>query len=150
MFADLLLVTRSLPRLALLVGRAVTDARVSPQSKAHLAFAGLYVFSPIDLLPEMLLGELELYVPWMLWLAEIAPEIEIGNVTAQAVESGAAADSPVGMELLVTVEVRNAGYLPTNLTQRALDAQIAEAFGDASQRSWPRREMASLAIPGPP
>lgn len=75
--------------------------------------------------PELLAGELELYVPWMLWLAEIAPEIEIGNVTAQAVGSGAQADSPVGMELLVTVEVRNAGYLPTNLTQRALDAQIA-------------------------
>jgi len=75
--------------------------------------------------PELLLGELELYVPWMLWLAEIAPEIEIGNVTAQAVESAATANSPVGMELLVTVEVRNAGYLPTHLTQRALDAQIA-------------------------
>ncbi len=75
--------------------------------------------------PELLAGELELYVPWMLWLAEIAPEIEIGTVTAQAVESGDAAESPVGMELLVTVEVRNVGYLPTNLTQRALDAHIA-------------------------
>ena len=65
---------------------------------------------------EMLQSEVELYVPWMLWLAEIAPHIEIGEVTVEA-----AGDDQVR----VRVEVINTGYLPTNLTQRALDAQVA-------------------------
>jgi hypothetical protein len=75
--------------------------------------------------PELLQGELELYVPWMLWLAEIAPEIKIGRIRSQRVESGATAVASAGTEYKVTVEVHNAGYLPTNLTQRALDAEIA-------------------------
>jgi hypothetical protein len=67
---------------------------------------------------ELLQQEVELYVPWMLWLAEIAPQIEIQNVAVTAVE---------GAEntFRVRVDVANTGYLPTNLTQRALDAEIA-------------------------
>ena len=65
---------------------------------------------------EMLQSELELYVPWMLWLAEIAPQVEIRNVTVEAAGED---------QFRVTVEVENVGYLPTNLTQRALDAEIA-------------------------
>ena len=67
---------------------------------------------------ELLQRELELYVPWMLWLAEIAPQVEItdfGVVDVDGVENAFG----------VRVEVENVGYLPTNLTQRALDAEIA-------------------------
>ena len=67
---------------------------------------------------ELLQREVELYVPWMLWLAEIAPQIEIGEVTVTPVDG---ADN----NFRVHVEVRNTGYLPTNITQRALDAEIA-------------------------
>jgi hypothetical protein len=67
---------------------------------------------------ELLQRELELYVPWMLWLAEIAPQVEIRDITVTAVEGQEAT-------FRVRVEVENTGYLPTNLTQRALDAEIA-------------------------
>jgi len=67
---------------------------------------------------ELLQREVELYVPWMLWLAEIAPQVAIQEVTVATVEG-----QPGVFRVRVTVE--NTGYLPTNLTQRALDAQIA-------------------------
>ena len=67
--------------------------------------------------PHLLRGEIEQYVEWMLWLAEISPRIVIKEVTAR----------PVGPEdvVKVTVVVENEGYLPTNITQRALDAKVA-------------------------
>jgi hypothetical protein len=67
---------------------------------------------------ELLQREVELYVPWMIWLAEIAPQIQINEVTVTAV------DGEDGL-FRVHVDVENVGYLPTNLTQRALDAEIA-------------------------
>jgi hypothetical protein len=54
----------------------------------------------------------------MLWLAEIAPQIEVLETTVAAVEGEVDA-------FRVRVEVHNTGYLPTNVTQRALNAQIA-------------------------
>jgi hypothetical protein len=75
--------------------------------------------------PALLRDELELYVPWMLWLAEIAPEVKIGRIRSLRADAGTQAAPPIGTEYRVTVEVHNAGYLPTYLTQRALDAQIA-------------------------
>ena len=65
---------------------------------------------------ELLQREVELYVPWMLWLAEIAPQIEITDVAVTAEDDGT---------FRVRIDVVNSGYLPTNLTQRALDAEIA-------------------------
>ncbi len=67
---------------------------------------------------ELLRSELELYVPWMLWLAQIAPQVEITDITVSAL------DGDEGI-FRVRVQIENTGYLPTNLTQRALDAQIA-------------------------
>jgi hypothetical protein len=64
--------------------------------------------------PEKLLkAEVELYVPWMLWLAQISPRIIIRDATL----------SPTDAEDVykVTVEVENEGYLPTNITERALE-----------------------------
>jgi len=66
--------------------------------------------------PHLLKGELELYVPWMLWLAEISPRIVLKDVQA----------TPLGADLFkLTAVVENEGYLPTYLTQRALEAEIA-------------------------
>jgi len=67
--------------------------------------------------PHLLKGELEKYVPWMLWLVEISPRLVIKDISA----------TPVGSDDLVKVMVvvENEGYLATNITQRALDAEIA-------------------------
>ncbi len=67
---------------------------------------------------ELLQREVDLYVPWMIWLAEIAPQIRLNEITVSAV------DGEDGL-FRVRVDVENVGYLPTNLTQRALDAEIA-------------------------
>ena len=66
--------------------------------------------------PHLLQQEIELYVPWMLWLAEVSPRIVLKDVEATAVGSGI---------FRVTGVVENEGYLPTNITQRALDAEVA-------------------------
>ncbi len=65
----------------------------------------------------MLQGEIEQYVEWMLWLAEISPRVVIKDVATR----------PVGSEnvVKVTVVIENEGYLPTHITQRALAAEIA-------------------------
>ena len=66
---------------------------------------------------HLLKGEIEMYVPWMLWLAEVSPRVVIRD----AVVSGAGARDVVKL----TVTAQNEGYLATNITQRALDAKIA-------------------------
>jgi hypothetical protein len=64
----------------------------------------------------MLRGEVELYVPWMVWLAEISPRIVLKDVET----------TPLGSALFrIRAVVENEGYLPTNITQRALDAEVA-------------------------
>ncbi len=65
---------------------------------------------------ELLQQEVELYVPWMLWLAEIAPQIEITEVTVT---------SEGDNTFRVRVDVENVSYLPTNITQRALETEVA-------------------------
>lgn len=66
--------------------------------------------------PHLLKGELELYVGWMLWLAEISPRIVLKDVEA----------APLGSGLFkLTATVENEGYLPTYITRRALAAEVA-------------------------
>lgn len=67
--------------------------------------------------PHLLKGEIEKYLPWMLWLAEVSPRIVIRDLTV----------SPAGARevLKLTLVVENEGYLSTNITQRALEARIA-------------------------
>ncbi len=67
--------------------------------------------------PIFLKTELEKYVPWMLWLAEISPHVVINKVSTSELNSG--------QLIKVQLELANVGYLPTNLTQRAIDASIA-------------------------
>ncbi|HXV85735.1 MAG TPA: M14 family metallopeptidase [Gemmatimonadales bacterium] len=66
---------------------------------------------------HLLKGEIEKYVPWMVWLAEVSPRVVIRSATA------APAGAPGLMKVSVTLE--NEGYLATNITQRALDARTA-------------------------
>jgi len=66
--------------------------------------------------PQLLLGEIEKYVPWMLWLAEIGPHITIRDINVTRVR-----DEVVKLNMAV----ENVGYLSTNITQRALDVQVA-------------------------
>ena len=67
--------------------------------------------------PHLLSQEIQKYVPWMLWLAEISPRLVIREINR----------TPLGSDKLikVTMLVENVGYLPTNITQRAIDAEIA-------------------------
>jgi hypothetical protein len=67
--------------------------------------------------PHLLEAEIQQYVPWMLWLAEVSPRVVISDVAV----------SPVGGNhaFKVSVVVENEGYLPTNITQRALEAELA-------------------------
>jgi len=67
--------------------------------------------------PKFLKNEIEKYVNWMLWLAEISPYVVIKDISASEVNSD-------GL-IKVRVEIANVGYLSTNLTQRAIDAKIA-------------------------
>lgn len=65
--------------------------------------------------PHLLKGEIEKYVPWMLWLAEVSPRVVIGEVEV----------TPLGGGLSrIRAAVENEGYLSTNITQRALDARL--------------------------
>jgi len=67
--------------------------------------------------PHLLSHEIQKYVPWMLWLAEISPRLVIKELNR----------IPLGSDKLVkvTILVENVGYLPTNITQRAIDVEIA-------------------------
>lgn len=67
--------------------------------------------------PPFLKGEIEKYVPWMLWLAEISPRVVIKETQVVFIDQSKLAK--------ITVVIENEGYLPTNITQRALDAEIA-------------------------
>lgn len=66
--------------------------------------------------PHLLRGEVELYVPWMLWLAEISPRVVVSDQVVSRLSDDL---------VKVQVAVANEGYLPTNITQRALDVEVA-------------------------
>ena len=68
--------------------------------------------------PKLLKGELEKYVPWLLWLAEIGPRLVLEDASAAAVGN-------TGL-YRVRAMVRNTGFLPTNITQRAVEARLIE------------------------
>lgn len=65
--------------------------------------------------PHLLPDEVRLYVPWMLWLAEISPRVEVLSTDVEW----------AGDVARVSIVVGNTGYLPTNITQRALDVEVA-------------------------
>ena len=66
---------------------------------------------------QFLKGEIEMYVPWMLWLAETSPRVVIREATVKFLEKGKVAR--------ISLTVENEGYLPTNITKRAIEGQFA-------------------------
>lgn len=66
--------------------------------------------------PKYLKGEIEKYIEWMLWLAEISPKMAINSFQLTPVER----DKVVHLRF----EVQNTGYLPTNITRRAVEAKL--------------------------
>jgi Zinc carboxypeptidase len=65
---------------------------------------------------KYLKAEVEKYVEWMLWLAETSPLLNINDITITSVEKNKV--------ISLSVEIQNIGYLPTNITQRAIDAEL--------------------------
>ncbi len=65
---------------------------------------------------KFLKSEIEKYVEWMLWLAETSPLLQINSIDLRPVENG----KVVQLE----AEVQNIGYLPTNITERAIEANL--------------------------
>jgi hypothetical protein len=52
----------------------------------------------------------------MLWLAEVSPRVVIRDVSVKWIEKNVAK---------VTVKIENEGFLPTNISQRAIESAIA-------------------------
>jgi len=65
---------------------------------------------------KFLKSEIQQYVEWMLWLAETSPLLSINTTEVTAVEKNKV--------VTLTSEIQNIGYLPTNITQRAIEANI--------------------------
>lgn len=67
--------------------------------------------------PAFIKGEIELYLPWMLWLAEVSPRVIIKDTKLNVIEKGKVVS--------LSVAVQNEGYLPTNISKRAIEAKFA-------------------------
>ena len=67
---------------------------------------------------KYLKGEIEMYVEWMLWLAETSPKIAVSQPKVEVLEKGKL--------VKVSLTVENEGYLPTNITERGIALEIAK------------------------
>ncbi|MGB4973984.1 MAG: M14 family zinc carboxypeptidase, partial [Cyclobacteriaceae bacterium] len=67
---------------------------------------------------EMLQGEIEKYIPWMIWLAELSPRVVIRESNVSVIEKGKV--------VKVSLVIENEGYLPTHITARAIEMAIAK------------------------
>lgn len=67
--------------------------------------------------PAFIKGEIEMYIPWMLWLAETSPRVVIRDSQITPLDKGKL--------IRLTVSIENEGHLPTNITKRAIEAQFA-------------------------
>jgi hypothetical protein len=67
--------------------------------------------------PRLLEKELELKLPWYLYLAEVAPQVKIKETKATPI---------VGNAVSLKVIVENQGFLPTNITQQAIKIAVAK------------------------
>ncbi|MCE7996242.1 MAG: hypothetical protein HEP71_29950 [Roseivirga sp.] len=52
----------------------------------------------------------------MLWLAETSPQLTINSTDLQAIEKNKV--------VRLSAEIQNIGYLPTNITQRSIEAKL--------------------------
>jgi hypothetical protein len=67
--------------------------------------------------PAFIKGEIEMYVPWMLWLAETSPRVVIRDSQLTPLDKGKL--------FRLAISIENEGHLPTNITRRAVEAQFA-------------------------
>ncbi len=67
--------------------------------------------------PELLEEECALQIPWILYLAEQSPLLEMTEPRVTELE---------GDRFEVEVTVTNTGFLPTNLTERAIEASVVQ------------------------
>jgi hypothetical protein len=77
---------------------------------------------------EHLEPELALQLPWILWLAEQLPVVQVDEPVVTPLGGG---------RFRVEVTVRNAGYLPTNLTERGLVGAVRPDGTVADQVATP-------------
>jgi hypothetical protein len=77
---------------------------------------------------ELLEKELKLQVPWILYLTEQSPLIEINEPSIRSLG---------GDRFQVDVTVTNTGYLPTNVTERGLEGRLLRDGSVVNQVSRP-------------
>ena len=65
--------------------------------------------------PELLEKECAVHVPWLLYLAEQSPKLELVGVRSERRADGA---------IIVVATVRNSGFLPTHLTRRGYLSKV--------------------------
>lgn len=65
---------------------------------------------------KFLKAEISQYVEWMLWLAETSPQLAINNTDLKVIEKNKVVS--------LSAEIQNIGYLPTNITQRSIEAKL--------------------------
>jgi hypothetical protein len=65
--------------------------------------------------PELLEEECALQIPWILYLIEQSPRLELNEPVVRKVDD---------LTYEVRATVRNVGFLPTNLTQRGINARV--------------------------
>ncbi len=68
--------------------------------------------------PEFLEEETAMQLPWILYLAEQSPMLEVSDPVVTAVGETGGAGAGAGETFRVEVTVTNAGFLPTSLTDR--------------------------------
>jgi hypothetical protein len=67
--------------------------------------------------PEFLEKELAFKMPWYLYLAELAPQVELTNVRVDQLDEDYA---------ILEATVANQGFLPSNVTERAIQVALAK------------------------
>ncbi len=67
--------------------------------------------------PELLEAECALQIPWILYLARQSPVLRMAEPVVTRIAEGT---------YRIEATVRNAGFLPTNLTERGIEAQVVK------------------------
>jgi len=67
--------------------------------------------------PKFLLGEIAMKVPWFIYIANTSPLLRLADATATALGGGL---------FRIDASVENEGFLPTNVTARAIKAELAK------------------------
>jgi hypothetical protein len=83
---------------------------------------------------DLLERELETQIPWYLYMAEQTPLLEVDDPVVQPAGAEGGEDEE---RFVVEVTVRNAGFLPTNVTERGLvgaDPEVDDGVAEVTDR----------------